>query len=182
MHWRTPAYHQLVPDHTVEPHSLLSIYCHLKKTQPNNFRLNSYSAGHHNTIHGVNGSRLQRPSSGGSRGRRLGAPVHGTKGGGTKEGRGRAKIMRHCITKNMSGRAQTGNLAQGSTRKHRSASAYIREIDLKYCIINTQDNQTAILRFLMPWRYALLSYNTSWSDQNLSKRFLKVLTVSAETI
>jgi len=32
----------------------------------------------------------------------------------------------------------------------------------------------------MPWRSVLLSYSTSWSNQNLSKRFLKVLTVSLE--
>jgi len=33
----------------------------------------------------------------------------------------------------------------------------------------------------LPWRSALWLYNTSWLDQNLSKRFLKQLTVSAET-
>jgi len=53
------------------------------------------------------------------------AATHGTKRGGTKEGRG-AKITLICITKNMwlilnNQGAQSGNLAQG-TRNHGSAS------------------------------------------------------------
>jgi len=39
----------------------------------------------------------------------------------------------------------------------------------------------AVLRFPVPWRFALWLYNTAWLDQNLSKRFLKQLTVSAQT-
>jgi len=47
--------------------------------------------------------------------------------------------------------------------------------------LKSQNYYSNILRFLVPWRSALWLYNTSWLDQNLSKRFLKQLTVSAET-
>jgi len=46
----------------------------------------------------------------------------------------------------------------------------------------SQNYYSNIPRFPVPWRSALWLYNTSWLDQNFrSKRFLKQLTVSAET-
>ena len=47
--------------------------------------------------------------------------------------------------------------------------------------LNSQYYYSNILRFPVPWRSALWLYNTSWLDQNLSRRFLKQLTVSAES-
>jgi len=47
--------------------------------------------------------------------------------------------------------------------------------------LKSQKYYSNILRFLVPWRSALWFYNTSWLDYNLSKRFLKQLTVSAKT-
>ena len=47
--------------------------------------------------------------------------------------------------------------------------------------LKSQNYYSNILRFPVTWTSALWLYNTSWLDQNLSKRFLKQLTVSAET-
>ena len=49
--------------------------------------------------------------------------------------------------------------------------------------LKSQNYYSNILRFPVPRRSALWLglYNTSWLDQNLSKRFLKQLTVSTET-
>ena len=49
--------------------------------------------------------------------------------------------------------------------------------------LKSQNYYSNILQFPVPWRSALWLglYNTSRLDQNLSKRFLKQLTVSAET-
>jgi len=48
--------------------------------------------------------------------------------------------------------------------------------------LKSQNYYFNILRFPVPWRFALWLYSTSWLDQNLSKRFLKQLTVSAEKV
>ena len=47
--------------------------------------------------------------------------------------------------------------------------------------LKSRNYYSNILRFPVTWRSALWLCNTSWLDQNLSKRFLKRLTVSAET-
>jgi len=45
--------------------------------------------------------------------------------------------------------------------------------------VKSQIYYSNVWQFPVPWRSALWLYNTSWLDQNLSKRFLKQLTVSA---